>query len=233
MGSHWRAVPPPSRPPATVPPIALQAPPAGRGRFRPPGAGCAPSPRSPPDCRAGCRSAGNAAGRCRGGESPPAWMPTGWNGSTSRQRTSRYSMPRSPSACQGPLAAPDGALRPDGPVELVLDLQERGGELAIVVAVAQADGLVGRIGIGESPRERGRVPAQVVEAHRERCLRVALVTQPPHAQRSRPRGEYGSGLPRGQPVAAARDERAAGRGRGPSNRSSSHEWRRKLRIRAR
>ena len=88
---------------------------------------------------------------------------------------------------QRALARPDHALRPDGAVELVLDLQQAGGELPIVVAVADADRLVRRIGLGERLVQRRGVALQIVVAHRERGLRVALVAEPPHAQRRRVR----------------------------------------------
>ncbi len=103
-------------------------------------------------------------------------------------------------------------LGPDGAVELVLDLQQRRGELAIVVAVAQADRLVGRIGLGERALEAPRVAAEVVEAHRERRLRLALVAERAHAQRRREGRVHRAALPGQQPVRAPRDERAAGRG---------------------
>ena len=84
---------------------------------------------------------------------------------------------------QRPLARPDHALWADRAVELVLDLQQAGGELAIVVAVADADRLVRGIGSRERVLERGRVAREIVVAHGERVLRVAQVAQAPHAQR--------------------------------------------------
>ena len=86
---------------------------------------------------------------------------------------------------QRALALEDHALGADRAVELVLDLQQAGGELAVIVAVADADRLVGRIGFGESLLQRRRIASEVVVAHRERGLHVALVAQPAHAQRGR------------------------------------------------
>ena len=115
---------------------------------------------------------------------------------------------------QWPFSGADHAFGPDGPVELVLDLQQARGELAVVVAVADADRLVGGIGLGERVLERGGVALEAVVAHRERGLRVALVAQPPHAQRGRV-GQVERVL--AQPLELVRavvDEARAHRGRG-------------------
>src|SRR5205814_1417157 len=75
---------------------------------------------------------------------------------------------------QRPLARADDALRPDGAVELVLDLQEARRELAVVaVAVADADRLVRRVGLGEHVVQASGVALDAVVAHRERILRFA------------------------------------------------------------
>ena len=86
---------------------------------------------------------------------------------------------------QRPLPGLDHPLGANGSVELVLDLQQAGGELAIVVAVAKADGLVRRIGLGQRLLQRACVAFEIVIAHGERRLRVALVAQAPHPQRGR------------------------------------------------
>ena len=88
---------------------------------------------------------------------------------------------------QRPLALADAALRPDRAVELVLDLQQRHAELAVIVAVADADRLVGRIRAGERALQRRAVALEAVVADGERRLRVALVAEPAHAQRRRVR----------------------------------------------
>ena len=86
---------------------------------------------------------------------------------------------------QWPFTGPDHAFGPDGPVELVLDLQQAGGELAVVVAVADANRFVSRIRFGERLLQLSRVAPEVVVAHRERGLHVALIAEPAHAQRGR------------------------------------------------
>ena len=90
-----------------------------------------------------------------------AAMPTGSNGSRSMQRTSTYSTPRSRSACSGRSPGEDHALRADGAVELVLDLQQRGRELVVVAArVADADGSrrAGRAGSARPAARRRSSP---------------------------------------------------------------------------
>ena len=87
---------------------------------------------------------------------------------------------------QRPLAGMDALLGPDRAVELVLDLQQAGGELVVVVAVADADRLVRRVGLRERGIERRGVALQAVVAHRERSLGVALVAERSHAQRRAP-----------------------------------------------
>ena len=104
------------------------------------------------------------------------------------RRTSTYSTPRSRNACSGRSPRPDHALRADRAVELVLDLQQAGGELAVLVAGREC----------RSPRRPdtgcvsascsdARVALEAVVADRERRLRVALVAEAPHAQRRRVR----------------------------------------------
>ena len=114
---------------------------------------------------------------------------------------------------QRPLALGDAALRPDRAVELVLDLQQRRRELAIVVAVGEADRLVRRIRPRHGFLQRRAVAREAVEARGDRRLRVALVAEPPHAQRRRVRQVEGvAGQPR-QLVRAALDEAGAHGGR--------------------
>src|SRR5439155_5108444 len=116
---------------------------------------------------------------------------------------------------QRPLARADDALRPDGAVELVLDLQEAGRELAVVAfAVADADRLVRRVGLGEHVVETARIALDAVVAHREPGLRFAQVAQAPPAQRPRVRQGERAGRELFQRVLAARDEARAHRGRG-------------------
>ena len=132
----------------------------------------------------------------------------------STRRTSTYSTPRSPRACSGRSPGIDALLGPDGAVELVLDLQQAGGELAVLVAVADADRFVRRVGLGERGMERRGVALEAVEADRERALGVALVAERAHAQRRAPghvKRALGEGL---QPVRAPGDETAADRRRG-------------------
>ena len=115
---------------------------------------------------------------------------------------------------QRPLAGTDALLGPDRAVELVLDLQQAGGELAVLLAVADADRLVRRVGLGERGIERRGVAPEAVEADRERGLGVALVAQRAHAQRRAPghvQRARGEGL---QLVLAPGDEALAHRGRG-------------------
>ena len=88
---------------------------------------------------------------------------------------------------QRTLARTDHALGPDCAVELVLDLQHAGRELPVVLAVADPDGLVRRIGFRQRLLQRCCVAVQAVIAHRKRGLRVALISQPSHPQRCRVR----------------------------------------------
>ena len=85
---------------------------------------------------------------------------------------------------QWPLPWPDDALRANGAIELVLDLQQARGKLAIIVAIANADRRVGRIRFRECFVKRGGVALQVVVADRERILRLAQVAETSHPQRS-------------------------------------------------
>jgi hypothetical protein len=83
---------------------------------------------------------------------------------------------------QRALGGPDHALRTDGAVELVFDLQQAGCKLPIVVTVADSNRLVRRIGFRERLLQRCGVTRKIVVAHGERGLRVALVAQLAHAQ---------------------------------------------------
>ena len=86
---------------------------------------------------------------------------------------------------QGALAAVGGALGPDGAVELVFNLQQAGTQLVVVTTrVANAQLLVCRVGLGQCLVERVGIAIQPVVADVDRCLRIALVAQTPHAQRS-------------------------------------------------
>src|SRR5207302_8551528 len=115
---------------------------------------------------------------------------------------------------QRALARVDAAFGADAAVEFVLDLQQAGRELAVVVVVADADLRVGRIGLGERLVERRRIALEVVIAHVQRGLRVALVAERPHAQRRRMRRVHGAGRELDQLVFAALDKARAHRGRG-------------------
>ncbi len=114
---------------------------------------------------------------------------------------------------QRPLAGAEARFRPDRAVELVLDLQQRRRELAVVLPVAHADGRVWRIRLGQSAIERYRVAREAVEAHRQRCLRIALVAEPAHAQRRAVRRVVRPGFPRAQPMRAPGQKRTAHGGR--------------------
>src|SRR6185436_9930835 len=72
---------------------------------------------------------------------------------------------------QRPLTGARDALGAYGAVELVLDLQQAGGELPVALhgvtrsaAFADADGLVRRVGMGERVVERGGVAFEAVVA---------------------------------------------------------------------
>ena len=85
---------------------------------------------------------------------------------------------------QRALALLDGALGADGAVELVFNLQQRGGQLQVVATrVADAQRLVRRPGAGERVLQTGGVAFQSVVADTQRGLSVALVAQAAHAQR--------------------------------------------------
>ena len=118
---------------------------------------------------------------------------------------------------QRTLATAHRALGADGAVELVLDLQQAGAELVVVAAkVAHANGLVGRVGPRQCLVQRVGVTLQAVVAHVQAGLRVALVAQAPHAQRSGVRQVQRLALAaqRLQAVFAPLDEARAQRGRG-------------------
>ena len=86
-----------------------------------------------------------------------AVMPIGENGSRSMQAHLDVLDAALAQRVQRPLAGADHALRADRAVELVLDLQQAGGELAVfAVAVADADLLVRRIRRGERVRAATR-----------------------------------------------------------------------------
>ena len=116
---------------------------------------------------------------------------------------------------QRALAGGDHALGTDGAVELVLDLQQAGVELVVVTAqIAQANRLVGRIGLGQRLVQRGSVAFQPVVAHRQRGLGIALVAQTAHAQRSGMGAVHGLAGQHFQLMLAPVDEAGAHRGRG-------------------
>ena len=84
---------------------------------------------------------------------------------------------------QRPLAAVDDPLGADRAVELVFDLQQRGGELVVFAAqVLDADGFVGWVGLRQCGFQRAGVGLQAVVADGQARLRIALVAQPAHAQ---------------------------------------------------
>ena len=85
---------------------------------------------------------------------------------------------------QRTLALKDHALGANGAVKLILNLQQRGGQLVVIATwVLHTNGLVRSIGPRECVLQRCAVTLQRVVAHRERCLRVALIAKPTHAQR--------------------------------------------------
>ena len=142
-----------------------------------------------------------------------ASMPTGTNGIEVHAAHLHVLDAALAQRVQRALAAADHALGPDRAVELVLDLQQAGRELVVLAAeVAHADRLVRRIGSRQPILQRRGVALEAVVAHGERRLRIALVAQPPHAQRGRVRQVQrtaGDGL---QAVIAPGDEaRADGR----------------------
>ena len=55
---------------------------------------------------------------------------------------------------QRSLSRTNAPLRPDGPIELVFDLQQRGGKLPVAFSIANADGLVRRIRFGKRMLQR-------------------------------------------------------------------------------
>src|SRR5689334_24835848 len=111
---------------------------------------------------------------------------------------------------QRSLAAPDASLRSNGPVELVLDLQQRRRELAVVAGgIAQTDRLVLGVRLRKRALQRARVMREVVVADGERKLRIALVAERAHAQRRRVRQVQRIVRQWLQPMLAPGDERAA------------------------
>ncbi len=114
---------------------------------------------------------------------------------------------------QWPLALEDAALRADGAVELVLDLQQRGCQLAVLVADAHPDRLVGRMHEREARLERRAVALEAVVAHRQRRLRIALVAQAAHPQRRRVRQVVRVGGEARERMLAPLEEARAHRGR--------------------
>src|SRR4029079_19040537 len=82
----------------------------------------------------------------------------------------------------------DHALRADLAVELVLDLDQAGGELPVFpVRALDADLFIRRIRAHERLLDAAAVGFQAVAARGDRGLRVGLVAQAPHAQRGRVR----------------------------------------------
>ena len=94
---------------------------------------------------------------------------------------------------QRPLAGEDHPLGTDQAVELVLDLQQGGGQLVVVATrVADAHRLIGRVGPGQRLVQGVGVALQAVAADVERGLRLALVAQAAHAQRGAVRHVQGA-----------------------------------------
>ena len=115
---------------------------------------------------------------------------------------------------QRALAAVDHALRADRSVELVLDLQQARRKLFVVAdRIANPDFLVRRVGPGQRVLQRRAVARQAVVADRQVRLRIALVTQAPHAQRRRVRQEHGLVAQRLQFMRAPGDKARRDRGR--------------------
>src|SRR3954468_17366293 len=81
-----------------------------------------------------------------------------------------------------PLAWPNDALRADLAVKLVFNLQQAGGELTVLVTLANTDRFVRRIRFGERLEQRFTIVVQIVIAHCELGLSIALVAEPSHSQ---------------------------------------------------
>ena len=85
---------------------------------------------------------------------------------------------------QRALAAVHGALGTDGAVELVFNLQQAGAQLVVIATgIADAQLLVGRIGLGQRFMQRLGIAVQTVVADIDGGLGIALVAQTAHAQR--------------------------------------------------
>ena len=115
---------------------------------------------------------------------------------------------------QRAFARPDHALGPDRAVELVLHLQQGRGELPVLAVLADADRFIRRIRFRHRFFQRCPVAPEIVVAHRERRLRIALVPQTSHAQRRRVRQVERVATQALQWVIATGDEGRAHRGRG-------------------
>jgi hypothetical protein len=134
---------------------------------------------------------------------------------------------------QRALAGVDHALGADGAVELVLDLQQAGGQLVVFAAqVAHAQAFVGRMRARQRTVQRIGITLQAVVADGQRRLRVALVAQPAHAQRGGVRQVQRAVAPSGCSSCSRPSTKLLHTaGLAPNSSSSRKEWRRKLRIR--
>ena len=75
-------------------------------------------------------------------------------------------------------------LGPNRAVKLVFYLQQSCSQLVVVATrIAHADRFIGRVGFGQGFLQRCGIPFQTVVANRQRSLGIALVAEPPHAQR--------------------------------------------------
>ena len=173
------------------------------------------SRRAPAACRAGCRASRQCSRKMSSKRIVPRGDADRAEGIEVHQAHLDVLDAALAQRVQRPLAGRMHALGPDRAVELVLDLQQAGGELAVVVAVADADLLVGRIGLGERVVERRAVALQAVVAHRERApARRSGSPAAPCAARWRAAGRTCPSPRRCELVLAALDEARAHRGRG-------------------
>ena len=85
---------------------------------------------------------------------------------------------------QRALAGPNHTFGANRAVKLVFNLQQAGAQLVVITArVANAHSLIRRVRLRQRLMERAGITLQIVVAHRQRGLRIALVAQAPHAQR--------------------------------------------------
>ena len=86
---------------------------------------------------------------------------------------------------QGALAAACSALGANGAVELVFNLQQAGAQLVVVATgVANTQLLIRRVWLSQRLMQGVCIAFQSVVADLDLRLRIALVAQAPHAQRS-------------------------------------------------